>query len=161
MQFQRDVAEQLGAKSLRLTTHGQTIGEKVACVGDQNDQAAFDLRVLVEARVFEHQRAGQAKDHSESHRGEENEEEDTDAVEEGQDVDLLAMELGECPGIGPNKQSKPKAAAHSVARAHTHSNMTMATASLRMLSPKMMLYSFGSTFRALKIASCGQACGKR
>lgn len=34
----------------------------------------------------------------------------------------------------------------------TYSYMTMETASLRMLSPKMIVYSFGSTLYVLKMA---------
>lgn len=80
-----------------LTAHSQAIAEKVARVCYKDDQARLDFGVLVQARVLEHERAGQAKDDAERHRGEENEQEDAYTVEERQDVDLLAVELGECP----------------------------------------------------------------
>lgn len=35
---------------------------------------------------------------------------------------------------------------------YTHSNMTIATASFKRLSPKITLYSLGSTLRVLKMA---------
>lgn len=45
--------------------------------------------------MLEHERAGKPKDDSERHGDTEGEEEDSHAVEERQDVDLLAMKLGE------------------------------------------------------------------
>ena len=37
-----------------LTAHGQTVAEEVTRVGDKDDQARLDLRVLVQAGMLEH-----------------------------------------------------------------------------------------------------------
>lgn len=68
------------------------------------------------------------------------------------------MELRQCPKSGAGDDVSTKTTVTCVGVAgnmwnETHSNMTMATASLSRLSPKMTLYSLGSTLRVLKMAS--------
>lgn len=96
--------------------------------------------------MLEHEGTRKSKDDAESHGDEEGEEEDADSVEEREDVNLLAVELRESP-TSPGQFGSTEAR-----ELGTHSNMTMATASLRMDSPKMTEYSLGSTWRALKMA---------
>lgn len=50
---------------------------------------------LTKLRVLQHQTATQSKNDSQGHRNAEGEEEDADTVEEGEDVDFLAVELRE------------------------------------------------------------------
>ena len=78
-----------------LTTHGQTIGKEVRGVGDEGDETGFNGMKVGQTGMFQHERATQTKDDAEGHRGQKGQQEDADAVKEGEDVNLFAVELGE------------------------------------------------------------------
>jgi hypothetical protein len=109
--------------------------------------------------MLQHQRASQSETHPERHGDEESEEEDSDAVEEGEDVEGFAVELREGPDEeeasatdggdrtkrGGERRRKEEKKKGKKRKERTHSNITIATASFKILSPKMIEYSLGST----------------
>lgn len=85
-------------ETVRLTTHVQSCTHKVACEGDERDDAALDSWVKSELGVLKDERAGEGEDDAEGHRDGELEQEDGDSVEERADGDaLVTVELGQGP----------------------------------------------------------------
>lgn len=104
-----------------LTAHREAVAEEVARVSDKNDETRLDFGVFIETRVLQHERARQSKDDSERHRSEEDEQEDPDTVEEGEDVDLLAMELRQGPDVRKHRRTSARVAVTGNAGVVQHS----------------------------------------
>lgn len=77
------------------TAHAQPVRKKISTIRHQSHNTTLDMRVQRQIRVLQSEGADQAKDDAEGHGNGEGEEEDADAVEEGGEVDVFAVELGE------------------------------------------------------------------
>ena len=87
--LQRNATEQEGDNA----GHGQAIGEEVAGVCGEGDQAGLDAWVLRQRRVFEYKGHGQTEHHAQRHGHTEREQEDADTMEDRRYVYLASMEL--------------------------------------------------------------------
>lgn len=69
------------------------VGKKVACVCNQKDDAALNLRKATNVGVFEKQRGANADDEANDQAGEEDEDEDTKTLDQGDNVQRTARDV--------------------------------------------------------------------
>ena len=81
--IRRSLGQQEGR---RLTRHLQTVGKEVGCVGDEDDEAALDLREPPHVRKLQQQGRSHTDDNANHQAAEENDQEDADTLEEAKDA---------------------------------------------------------------------------
>lgn len=82
-----------GRGERRLTRQVHAIGEEVAGIGDEDDQAALDLRHASHQSVLQTQRSSDTHDHTNQHATKENEQEEPNSFEEVQEGQRASLTL--------------------------------------------------------------------